>query len=202
MTLVDTLSSLLVTATLLLASPGPAPLALAATGAVFGFRRGLPFLAGILCGLLTVIILAGTGVAVVLASMPTSRLVMQLVGAAYILFVAWRIASAPVATTESSSQNNVPKFLDGFVFNLLNVKAYATFVALFSQFHLPEYSGVGNAFALGTITFFVGIAVDVAWLSAGQFLRPVFESDRYARPVRIVFAVAMVVAVLWVIRGI
>ena len=199
--MIDTLGSLVITSALLLATPGPAPLALAATGAVFGVRRGVPFLLGILCGLLSVIVLSGTGVAVVLATMPSSRLALQLIGAAYILYVAYRIASAPIVRHQSASSGNAPSFLNGFVFNLLNVKAYATFLALFSQFQLPGYSTTGSAIMLGLITFSIGVAVDVLWLIVGQFLRPVFESPRFARPMRILFAAAMLIAVLWVLLG-
>lgn len=199
--MIDTLGTLVVTSALLLASPGPAPLALAATGAIFGIRSGIPFLLGILCGLLSVIVLSGTGVAVVLATMPSSRLALQLVGAAYILYVAYRIATAPIVRHQSAASSNAPGFMNGFVFNLLNIKAYATFLALFSQFQLPGYSAAGSAFMLGTITFGVGIVVDVLWLGIGQFLRPVFESPRYARPMRILFAITMLAAVLWVLTG-
>lgn len=47
----DALLSLIITAVLLLASPGPVPIALAAAGATVGFKTGLPFMCGMLTGL-------------------------------------------------------------------------------------------------------------------------------------------------------
>lgn len=54
--MLESIVSLIAATGLLLGSPGPAPLALAATGATFGIRRGAPFLAGILLGLSVAII--------------------------------------------------------------------------------------------------------------------------------------------------
>lgn len=42
--MLESIVSLIAATGLLLGSPGPAPLALAATGATFGIRRGAPFL--------------------------------------------------------------------------------------------------------------------------------------------------------------
>lgn len=64
--MLESIVSLIAATGLLLGSPGPAPLALAATGATFGIRRGAPFLAGILLGLSVAIIGASIGLAALL----------------------------------------------------------------------------------------------------------------------------------------
>ena len=48
--MIEALLTIAFTTAILLGSPGPAPIALAATGAAQGFTRGLPFLCGILLG--------------------------------------------------------------------------------------------------------------------------------------------------------
>lgn len=127
--------SVLVAATfLLLGSPGPAPLALAATGASYGVRRGVPFLAGILAGLSVAIVGAGVGLAALYESFPEVRFTVQLLGGMYILYIAFKIATSPVLDGDAASSPEAPTFIDGFVLNLLNPKAYAAFFAIFRSF--------------------------------------------------------------------
>ncbi|WP_260865169.1 LysE family translocator [Shewanella sp. KCT] len=133
--MLESLVSLIAATGLLLGSPGPAPLALAATGATFGIRRGAPFLAGILLGLSVAIIGASAGLAALFSNFPDLRLTFQLLGGAYIAFIAYKIASAPCTQLDNAQQ--APSFKDGFILNLLNPKAYAAFLAIFSQFLLP-----------------------------------------------------------------
>ena len=185
---------ILISATaLLLGSPGPAPLALAATGATFGFRNGLPFLMGILSGLLFVIIGAIFGLATLFSAYPQLKGVFQLAGASYMLYIAYRIATAPPPNAQSNS--NAPSFRDGFILNLLNPKAYAAFLAIFSQFLLPfSHSILGYLFTALTCLC-VATIVDMIWLAFGGVLRPIFSNPKQAVFVRRSFALLLIVAV-------
>jgi len=185
---------MLITATaLLLGSPGPAPLALAATSATFGVRNSIPFLLGILSGLIVVIIAASTGFAVILSAAPQLKFALQVMGAIYIGYVAWKIATAPINTAEADIK--CPSLVDGFMLNLLNPKAYATFLALFSQFLLPFESAVASYIITGGAAFIVAIVVDTGWVLLGGGLKPIFEKPRAARVLRISFALSMLCAV-------
>lgn len=189
--------SLVLATGLLLGSPGPAPLALAATGATYGVRKGLPFLAGILLGLACAIVGATAGVAVLFSTFPEAKFSVQLLGAAYIVFVAQKIARAPVLNSGQSDATAPLKMVDGFILNLLNPKAYAAFLALFTQFLLETQSAPLSYFFTGVVCFLVATVVDVAWLALGGALRPLFEKPRPARIMRVSFALMMVSAVIW-----
>ncbi|QYJ98448.1 LysE family translocator [Shewanella alkalitolerans] len=191
--MLESLVSLIAATGLLLGSPGPAPLALAATGATFGIRRGAPFLAGILLGLSVAIIGASIGLAALFSRFPDLRLTCQLLGAAYIAFIAYKIASAPCTQLDDAQQE--PSFKDGFILNLLNPKAYAAFLAIFSQFLLPLENTALGYLATGICALLVATLVDSLWLIFGGLLRPLFSRPKAARALRIFFAVAMLVAV-------
>ncbi|MCG8413440.1 MAG: LysE family translocator, partial [Pseudomonadales bacterium] len=130
----EALASLLLATLMLMGSPGPATLSLAATGASVGFRRGVPFLLGILVGLAVVISGAAMGLATLFQNFPGVRVVVQTLGTAYICYLAYKIASAPVLSEDQQASAKQPAFVDGFLINLLNAKAYAVFLAVFSQF--------------------------------------------------------------------
>jgi len=192
--------SLLTATSLLLGSPGPATLSLAATGASYGIRKGLPFLAGILVGLSVAIVGATVGLAALFAAFPGIRLAVQLIGGIYICYIAVKIASAPVLISADDESSLAPRFIDGFILNLLNPKAYAAFLAIFSQFLLP-FSETRFAFlATGLVCLLVATVVDIIWLSCGRLISPIFRKPRAARILRIVFALLMVAAVLLAFR--
>ena len=193
----DSLVGLAITAALLLGSPGPAPLTLAACGASFGVRTSLPFLIGILLGLSVVIVGASLGVTVLFEAFPTIRLGVQLCGAAYIVYIAVKIATAPVlkANELESAKAKIPSLIDGFIFNLLNPKAYAVLLAIFSQLQLPLDSAAINFIVMAAVCLLVAAVVDFIWLLLGQILRSLLEGPRTARLIRVSFAFLMVMAV-------
>ncbi len=187
--------------TLLLGSPGPAPLAIAATGATFGVRNGIPFLIGILCGLLVVIVGTTLGIAALLSGFPEIRLALQIIGALYIIYIAQKIARAPVLNTQNNNPGPSPTLLDGFILNLINPKAYAAFLAIFSQFLLPFSNTFSSYLTTGIVCFMIAVLVDTAWLILGGVLRPIFESPTSARVIRVTFAVLMVGAVVFALAS-
>ncbi len=193
----DAMISLIAATALLLGSPGPAPLALAGTSATFGVRRGLPFLFGVLAGLLAAIIGAVAGLVAIFQAFPSARIVMQVLGAVYICYVALKIATAPIVGADQQVAADAPRFIDGFILNLLNPKAYAAFLAVFSQFLLPMSGQLAAYFVTAIVCLIVAAVVDVAWLLFGGVIGPLFQHPQQARVLRVGFAVAMVSAVLW-----
>lgn len=188
--------SLIIATALLLGSPGPAPLALAATGAAYGVKKGIPFLAGILFGLSVAIIGATVGLASLLSSFPNLRFICQVFGAMYICYIAFKIATAPIVSSNTSKFS--PSFKDGFILNLLNPKAYAAFLAIFSQFLLPFTNSTVGYLVTGITCLLVAIVVDALWLFFGGALKPVFADPKQARAIRILFAGLMLATVVYV----
>ena len=191
--MLDAYLSLITTTALLLGSPGPAPLALAATGATYGTKQGLPFLCGILTGLIFVIVGTTAGLSVLFTTFPNVRSICQILGALYIAFIAFKIATAPIITTEK--KQTAPRFIDGFILNLINPKAYAAFLAIFTQFILPYTDTTISYLMTGLCCLAVAIVVDILWLGFGGLLKPIFSEPRQARIIRIIFAGFMLSAV-------
>ncbi|WP_133405390.1 LysE family translocator [Parashewanella tropica] len=184
--------TLVLTTAAFLGSPGPAPLALAAVGASSGFKKGLPFLGGILSGIAVAITIAAVGLAALFETFPKVRLACQLVATGYILFVAYKIATAKGGVAHKDA---VPDFKDGFLLNLFNPKVYAAFLALFSQFLLPV-DNIALSYVLTGITgFIVACAVDLIWLGAGGVLKPIFSTPKRAQCIRFIFALLMAISV-------
>lgn len=195
--MIEALITLVIATSLLLGSPGPATLSLAAVGATFGISRGLPYLTGILLGLLVAMAGAIFGVAAIFSRWPEVRMATQLLGAAYLFYVSYRIATAPVLLSDDEEQANMPRLRDGFILNILNPKAYAALFALFSQFLVPLESVRAQYAVSFAVIFTIAVMVDTIWLIIGSGIRSIFANPRSARAVRMLFALSIVMATLW-----
>ncbi|AZF23247.1 MULTISPECIES: LysE family transporter [unclassified Pseudomonas] len=82
----------------LLASPGPATLALAASGAAYGMKRSIQFFVGITVGLVIAMAVVSTGLYVFVHSFPLLGVGLAGVSILYILYLAYTIAAAPRLT--------------------------------------------------------------------------------------------------------
>jgi len=175
-------------------SPGPATLSLAATGAAFGARRGLGYMAGIFIGMVIVMCITATGVMGMMLAIPGATPVVTGIAGAYIVYLAYRIATAPTLA-ENTGQNRQPSFIGGVFLSLVNPKGYAAMVALFSGFVLVGDRLHLDAALKFTIMMAVMIVVDVAWLFVGAALTRLFRKPRINRAINVTFAVLLVASV-------
>ncbi|MBT3396250.1 MAG: LysE family transporter [Alphaproteobacteria bacterium] len=178
----------------LIGSPGPATLSLAATGAAFGARNGLPFMAGIVSGMVVVMVAVAAGLAALILALPGAPPIAATLAAAYIVYLAYRIATAP-PLAESRDQQNRPSFMGGVLLAFANPKGWAAMTALFSGFVLIEGSLVWNAAIMVMILATIMTITDVSWLFVGAMLTRVFREPRLNRLINVSFAVLLVASV-------
>jgi len=175
-------------------SPGPNTLSLAATGAAFGARRGLAYMAGLNAGMLAVMAITASGMIGILLAVPGARPAVTAVAAGYFVYLAWRIATAPPIGQDAGDRRQ-PPFLAGVTLSLVNPKAYAAMSALFSGFVLvPGRIGPDIAAKIGTLVAVVAI-VNIAWLASGAVLTRFFRDPRASRAINLGFAALLLASV-------
>jgi threonine/homoserine/homoserine lactone efflux protein len=191
----DGLMGFFLAAVALAGSPGPATLSLTATGAAFGARRGIAYLAGIVIGMVAVMAIVASGVVGLLLAVPGATPVVTVLAAAYFLYLAWRIATAP-PLTDGNGQRRAPTFVAGLALSLVNPKGYAAMAALYSGFALvPDRLALDIAVKMAVLTLII-VAVNVAWLLAGAALTRFFREPRSNRVINVAFAVLLVASVV------
>lgn len=117
-------------------TPGPANMALLATGARFGFRAALPFVAGVALGKQFIIWPVGYGLMELAEAAPAAFTALKYISAAYIIWLAWKVANLRLSTDET--EVNAPGFMAGLIVHPLNPKAWAMIVGSFTAFIGPD----------------------------------------------------------------
>ena len=118
------------------ATPGPANMAMLATGARYGFRAALPFVAGVVLGKQLIIWPIGFGLMSLADQLPLLFVLLKYVSAAYIIWLAWRVANMRLSVKKDTA--NAPGFVAGLWVHPLNPKAWAMIVAGFTNFVDPS----------------------------------------------------------------
>jgi threonine/homoserine/homoserine lactone efflux protein len=180
-------------------SPGPANLSLAATGAAFGARRGVGYLAGLTVGMIGVMAVTASGLVGLLLALPGAMPVVTVLAGLYFAYLAFRIATAPPLSADAGDRRE-PSFVAGLLLSFVNPKGYAAMAALFSGFVLVQGSLPLDAAAKIAVLLIVIIAVEVVWLLGGAALTRFFREPRANRVINVSFAVlllASVAAALW-----
>ncbi len=153
-----------------IATPGPANMALLATGARFGFRAAMPFVAGVALGKQLIIWPIGFGLMQLAGSVPGLFTALKYLSAAYILWLAWKVANLRLSPNQE--RGAAPGFVAGLIVHPLNPKAWGMIVASFTNF-------VGE----GTSAFHATATIAAVLFACQIVLHPVwtFSGDRIAR---------------------
>ncbi|RFP89028.1 LysE family translocator [Rhodobacteraceae bacterium 63075] len=150
-------------------TPGPANMALMATGARFGFRAALPFVAGVALGKQLIIWPIGFGLMELAQRVPWAFEALKWACVAYICWLAWKVANLRLEAGGAAEE--APGFVAGLWVHPLNPKAWAMITAGFTSFT-----------AEGTPPFEATLTIALCLLGLQIVLHPVwtYAGDRIA----------------------
>ena len=186
------IGSLLLASLAVMGSPGPTTMSLVAVGSAFGVRRCLPYLVGVVLGTTAVLVAVATGVTAALLAVPALGSVLTAVAVAYILWLAFSIATAP-PLSEQPVASGVPSLLGGAFLGVANPKAWIAIAAVFASARLSPDAGTDAAGKLVLLTAMI-VAIHVGWLLVGASIAPLLRSRRWSRVINVALAVALVAA--------
>lgn len=151
-------------------TPGPNVLMLAASAANHGFRATLPHQAGIACGFSFMLVVVGLGAAAPLAASPTLHGVLKWVGAAWLVYLSWKIATQPVGQGMrlGEATGRPPMgFLGAAAFQWVNPKAWGIALSAVTVFTAPGEGLVGQVLLVAGVFFTVGWPLGALWAGFG-----------------------------------
>ncbi len=147
-------------------TPGPANMALLATGARFGFRAALPFVAGVALGKQLIIWPIGFGLMELADAAPGVFTALKYISAAYIIWLAWKVAN--LRLTPGQGPASPPGFAAGLIVHLLNPKAWAMIVGGFTAFVGPDVSTLKATATIAVVLLSCQIILHPIWTLAGD----------------------------------
>ena len=171
-------------------TPGPNNMMLLASGANFGFRRTILHILGISAGLGVMVVAMGWGLSGVFRTFPILHEILKWVGAAYMLWLAWKIATA-TGINDKSATGQPMTFLEAAAFQWLNPKAWAMALGAGTTY-TPEGSGSLTVLVLAGTFMLVGAPCSAAWAGFGQGLRRFLDRPAILRVFNVSMAVLLV----------
>jgi threonine/homoserine/homoserine lactone efflux protein len=194
------LLALVLASTVIMGSPGPSTISATAVGAAFGLRRAFGYVSGLVVGTTVVLLAVVLGVVAILLSIPQAARVLTFASALYILYLAFKIATAPPLTSEATHAS-VPAFAGGFILAIANPKAYLAIGAVFagspSLVADHELDAALKVVLLGAMV----VLIHGFWVLAGASLSRVLRHPLGSRIVNIALAASLVVATAAAIVG-
>lgn len=178
----------------LIVTPGPGVLSTAGVGAAFGFRAGLRYVIGLFIGTNIVALAAISGIAAVVLSVPAVRTVLLLCSAAYLTYLAAKVAFAgsKIAFIEA---RKAPGIQQGVWLQAINPKAYSVNITLFSGFAFAPQNMVFESGLKLIIIALIWLPIHLGWLYAGVVLHRLDLAERTQRNINYAMALSMLLVV-------
>ncbi len=171
-------------------TPGPNNVMLASSGLNFGFRRSLPHLLGVNLGFSLMIFLVGIGLGSVFQQTPALYTVLKYAGAAYLLYLAWKIAnSGPME--EGEARGKPFTFLQAAAFQWVNPKAWVMAVGVVATY-TPQNGFFANLVIATLVCGIINLPSIGIWVTFGTALRRVLHKPAAIRAFNIGMALLLV----------
>ena len=192
-------TSFIVFAASQIGTPGPANMALMATGARFGFKTALPFVAGVALGKQLVIWPVGFGLMELGARAPWVFEALKYISAAYIIWLAWRIANLRLG--QGREVGTAPGFAAGLIVHPLNPKAWVMIVGGFTAFVGPGTPSLEATATIAAVLLGCQIILHPLWTLAGDSIAKSVASTPAEPYLMWTLAALTVASVLFVLFG-
>jgi threonine/homoserine/homoserine lactone efflux protein len=185
------LFALLLASVIVMGSPGPSTISVTAVGAAYGFRRSLKYMCGLIFGTIGVLVAVAIGVVAILLSIPHGASALITISAVYILYLAWKIATAPPLASQQH-QMAPPAFGGGFLLAIANPKAYLAIAAVFAgTSNFVDDPALDAAVKTAVLSVMIAL-IHVCWLLVGASLSRVLHDPTSSRIVNLLLAASLV----------
>ncbi len=169
-------------------TPGPNNIMSMSNASKFGFRKSFPFNLGIWVGFSIVMLLCTFFCNGLSEFLPKIKLPMSILGAAYILWLAWKTFKSQDNVEENHSYNG---FFSGFLLQFVNPKIYIYCIVSMEAYILPFYQGAFFELILFALLLaFIGFLFTLCWAVFGSVFQVLFST--YAKITNTIMAILLV----------
>jgi threonine/homoserine/homoserine lactone efflux protein len=172
-------------------TPGPNNMMLLASGVNFGLRRSLPHMLGISLGFMVLVMAVGLGLGQLFEQVPMLYSVLRYLGAAYLLYLAWKIANSGAPDSQADERGKPFSFLQAAAFQWVNPKAWVMAIGAITTY-TPQENFLVNVLLIAALFALVNCPSVGLWTVAGSLLRNWLKNPRVLRGFNIGMALLLV----------
>ncbi len=176
-------------------TPGPNNLMLLTSGLNFGMRRTLPHMLGVGIGFTVMIMIVGLGLGEVFKLYPFLLTILKYAGAAYILWLAWKISQSGPVEGDGEVQGKPMTFLQAAAFQWVNPKAWIMAVSAIATYTVPQ-NFTASVLVVSLIFGVTNLPCIASWAMFGAGLKRFLNDPKIIRIFNYVMAV-LLIASLW-----
>jgi threonine/homoserine/homoserine lactone efflux protein len=180
-------------------TPGPNNIMVSAAAANHGFRATIPHILGNAVGLSVMLLVFGSGLAGPFAADPRLHAVLRWAGAAWMLWLAVKIALAESALTGGTGRPPL-SFLGAALFQWINPKAWLIALATAATYTTAGEGLYRQVALLALVSFLVTIPCVAAWAALGAGAGRFLMTPRRLRAFNIVMALLLVASLMPLLR--
>jgi threonine/homoserine/homoserine lactone efflux protein len=180
-------------------TPGPSNVMLTAAGARVGVLRGIPCLLGVTTGMALMMFVVPLGLGTVVLAHPLLLTTLKWAGAAFLLWLSWKIATAPAsANTESVDPVG---YLEAAGFQWINPKSWLVTMSAAATFLThPSEPALTHAAWLGSLFLIASAPACLLWLTFGATLHRILTTAPRRRLVNATLGLLLALSVVLVVR--
>ncbi len=191
----DVFMALVVFAFVTSITPGPNNLMLLASGVNFGFRRTIPHMLGIGLGFLSLLLGVGYGLGAVLETVPVLYLMLKFAGGAYMLYLAYKIATSTSVGKVKDETAQPMSFMQAVLFQWVNPKAWVMAITAMASYTVHDAYTLSVLF-IGVVFALINLPSVSSWAAFGSLLRQWLEDPARLKWFNLTMAL-LLVASLW-----
>jgi threonine/homoserine/homoserine lactone efflux protein len=175
-------------------TPGPNNVMVASSAANHGIHATLPHMLGIAFGFSLMLALVCAGLGSVLVSWPLLLPLFRWIGAAWLVWLAWQIASAP--PPGEGGRRRVLGFFGAAAFQWVNPKAWLIAVGAAGEYLSPHQSLIVQLARIFVVFLLVGMPCLLVWALLGSGAGRLLRSPVQLRAFNVAMALLLVLSLL------
>ena len=143
-------------------TPGPNNIMAMSNASRYGFKKSIPFNAGVFTGFFIIFTLCGLFSITLFNLIPSIQSIMTYVGAAYILWLAWKTYTSKPNSDEGNAKNT-NKYIWGLLLQFVNPKGIIYAITTVSAFIVPYYKSAPVIAGFAVLLAFTAFVSNCCW---------------------------------------
>ncbi len=170
-------------------TPGPNNIMSMTNATKYGFKKSLPFNFGVFIGFFLIMLVCSFFSITLYSLIPSIKPYMTFIGAAYILWLAWKIFNSKTHSIDEE-EKTVMGMWSAVILQFVNVKAILYSFTILSTFIVPYYQSWYSLLIFSVLLAFVGFASTCCWSLFGSVFQKLFIKNE--KTVNIIMALLLV----------